>query len=102
MMLDWELETVVPGHGAVCDKDGIRKMKNYLLYLDREARKRYDADMGIEEAALDISMSDFDGWFDAERIVINLQTLYGEYAGVRPSFDRIKLFGMMARFAKAR
>ena len=47
-------------------------------------------------------MVDFDGWFDAERIVINLQTLYGEFAGERPNFDRIKLFGMMARYAKAR
>ena len=55
-----------------------------------------------EEAALDISIADFDGWFDAERIVINLQTLYGEYAGKRPSFDRIKLFGMMARYARSR
>ena len=77
-------------------------MKEYLLYIDAEARKRYDAGMGVEEAALDISMADFDGWFDAERIVINLQTLYGEYAGERPSFDRIKLFGMMARYARSR
>ena len=102
MMLDWDLETVVPGHGAICGKDGIRKMKQYLLYLDVEARKRYDAGMEVEEAALDISMTDFDGWFDAERIVINLHTLFGEYAGERPSFDRIKLFGMMARYAKMR
>jgi len=102
MMLDWDLETVVPGHGAICGKDGIRKMKQYLLYLDVEARKCYDAGMEVEEAALDISMTDFDGWFDAERIVINLHTLFGEYAGERPSFDRIKLFGMMARYAKMR
>ena len=102
MMLDWDLETVVPGHGAICGKDGIRKMKQYLLYLDVEARKRYDAGMEVEEAALDISMTDFEGWFDAERIVINLHTLFGEYAGERPSFDRIKLFGMMARYAKMR
>ena len=102
MMLDWDLETVVPGHGAICGKDGIRKMKHYLLYLDVEARKRYDAGMEVEEAALDISMTNFDGWFDAERIVINLHTLFGEYAGERPNFDRIKLFGMMARYANMR
>ena len=102
MMLDWDLETVVPGHGAICGKDGIRKMKRYLLYLDVEARKRYDAGMEVEEAALDISMTNFDGWFDAERIVINLHTLFGEYAGERPNFDRIKLFGMMARYANMR
>ena len=102
MMLDWDLETVVPGHGAICGKDGIRKMKQYLLYLDVEARKRYDAGMEVEEAALDISMTNFDGWFDAERIVINLHTLFGEYAGERLNFDRIKLFGMMARYANMR
>jgi cyclase len=102
MMLEWDLETVVPGHGAICGKEGIQRMKDYLLYIEVEARKRYEAGMEIEEAALDISMADFDGWFDAERIVINLQTLYGEFAGDRPNFDRIKLFGMMARYAKAR
>ena len=102
MMIDWDLETVVPGHGAVCGKSAIRRMKEYLLYIDTEARKRYNAGMDIEEAALDISMADFDGWFDAERIVINLQTLYGEYAGGRPTFDRIKLFSMMAKYAKSR
>lgn len=99
-MLGWDLETVVPGHGAVCGKEGIRRMRDYLTYLDGEARRRYDAGMDIEAAALDISTADFAGWFDAERIVINLQTLYGQYSGKPARFDRIRLFEMMARYAK--
>jgi len=39
-------------------------------------------------------------WTDAERICINLQTLYGQYSGQRPAFDRIRLWDMMARYAK--
>ena len=100
IMLSWDIETVVPGHGAICGKDGIRRMKDYLVHLDTEGRKRYDAGMDVEEAALDISMADFDGWTDAERIVLNLQTLYGQYSGQRPAFDRIRLWDMMARHAK--
>jgi len=100
IMLGWDLETVVPGHGAICGKEGIRAMREYLVYLDAEARKRYDAGMDIEEAALDISMADFDGWTDVERICINLQTLYGQYSGQRAPYDRIKLWDMMARYAK--
>jgi cyclase len=101
-MLDLDLDTVVPGHGPITDKKGVAAVKDYLEYIAREARRRYDAGMPIFEAAQDISLSDYSSWGDAERIVINVATLYREFAGGKPVTDiRADLFGMMARLRKS-
>jgi cyclase len=103
MMLDLELETVVPGHGPVTDKTGIAAVKEYLEYIEREARRRFDAGMSVFEAAQDISMSDYSSWGDGERIVVNVATLFREFSGGQPVTDiRPDLFGMMAKLHKRR
>jgi len=102
LMLSWDLETVVPGHGPITDKAGIQDMKDYFIYIDTEARKRHDAGMGVEEAAFDIAMDSYDHWLDAERIVINVQSLYREYGTPPVATDRISLHGMMARYGAKR
>ena len=68
LILSWDVETVVPGHGPVCGKDGVRALRNYLEFLAVESRKRYDAGMTDEEAARDISFDAFRDWIDGERM----------------------------------
>jgi glyoxylase-like metal-dependent hydrolase (beta-lactamase superfamily II) len=103
MMLDLELETVVPGHGPITDKRGVAAVKEYLEYITGEARRRFDAGMPMFEAAQDISMSDYSSWGDGERIVINVATLYREFSGGKPVTDiRPDLFGMMAKLRNSR
>ena len=103
MMMDLELETVVPGHGPITDKRGVAAVKGYLEYIAREARRRFDAGMPVFEAAQDISMADYSSWGDGERIVINVATLYREFSGGQPVTDiRADLFGMMAKLRKDR
>ena len=81
LMLGMELETIVPGHGPITDKDGVRGVRDYLDYISRETRARFDAGMTPEDTARDISTSDFSSWSDPERIAINVDTLYREYRG---------------------
>ncbi len=45
-ILGWDVDIVVPGHGPITDKAGVATFKGYLEYIDREARKRYDAGVG--------------------------------------------------------
>jgi cyclase len=97
-ILGWDVETVVPGHGPITDKSGVRALKSYLEYLKLEARKRYDAGMGIEDAVRDISLQPFADWGDPERICVNVNALYKEFAGDRGPPDVLKLFAMMARY----
>ena len=54
LMLSWDVEVVVPGHGPVTDKSSVRELKHYLEYVKAEARKRYDMGMTLEQAVDDI------------------------------------------------
>src|SRR5215831_9583114 len=72
LVLELDVDTVVPGHGPVTDKRAVAAMRDYFVHLDREARQRYDAGMAAMEAALDISLADYAGWGEAERVVANV------------------------------
>ena len=76
-----DLEFIIPGHGPLTDKAGVRAVRDYLSFLAHESRQRYDVGMSAEDAARDIDLGPFSDWLDAERIVINVSTLYGEFAG---------------------
>ena len=101
-MLGLDVETVVPGHGPITDKRGIEAMRGYLVHVTEQARLRFDAGMGVMEAALDISLADYDSWGDAERIVVNVATLYKEFANDPSPGDITEMFAMMAAIHKER
>ncbi|SVE05631.1 uncharacterized protein METZ01_LOCUS458485, partial [marine metagenome] len=42
----------------------------------------------------------FDSWGDAERIAINVDTLYREFSGSRSPVDNVALFALMAEVRK--
>ncbi len=102
LMLDLDVETVVPGHGPITDKKGVAAMKGYFEYIEAQARKRYDAGMSVSEAANDISLADYSSWGDAERIVINVASLYREFSGGKMTSNINELFGLMAQLDKDR
>jgi glyoxylase-like metal-dependent hydrolase (beta-lactamase superfamily II) len=97
-----DVETVVPGHGPITDKRGVAAMREYLEYVSAEARARYDAGMDALEAARDIALSDYSSWSDAERIVVNVTTLYREFSGNPKPPEIAELFAEMAKLAKER
>ena len=55
-------------------------MRDYLVRLKREARRRYDVKMTAGAAAADIRMGKYDNWIGPERIVMDVQRLYDEFA----------------------
>jgi glyoxylase-like metal-dependent hydrolase (beta-lactamase superfamily II) len=95
-------EVIVPGHGPITDVAGVAQVKAYLQYIEGEARARFDAGLSVREAALDIALGDFDRWIDAERIAINVDTLYREFSGVKGSTDTLEMFGLMAELRRLR
>jgi cyclase len=96
-IIAWDVETVVPGHGPLTDKKGVQAMKDYLLYIKAEARRRYDAGMPVFQAARDIALDRFAGWGDPERMVVNVASLYREF-GSRQELGIMELFAEMGRF----
>ena len=96
-LLEMDIETVVPGHGPLTDKSGLREILHYLETLTRETRRRFDAGLSAEEASLDVALSEFDPWLDAERVYVNVHTLYREFRGVTEAADILAMFAGMAR-----
>lgn len=102
LILGLDVETIVPGHGPVTDKRGVWAVRDYLVYIHREARWRFDAGMSAFDAAQDISLTDYSSWGDAERIAVNVATLYREFGSKDAPSDAATLFGWMAELHKGK
>jgi cyclase len=87
--------TVVPGHGPVADLAAVEDMKCYLEWLSAEARARYDAGMGLLDAARDIDLGKYAGWSEPERLVVNLQALYRDL-GAPDEGEPLSMMALMA------
>lgn len=91
---------VVPGHGPLTDTRGALAVRDYLVYVRDEAKKRFEAGLSIREAAHDIALGDYSAWLDSERIVVNVATLYGEFGYQGPALGPLETFELMAELAR--
>ncbi|MGP1352452.1 MAG: MBL fold metallo-hydrolase [Parasphingopyxis sp.] len=99
-ILAMDVEAIVPGHGPITDKAGVRTVQAYLRYIDGEARTRFDAGLSVRDAAHDIALGDYASWIDAERIAVNVDTLYREYREDTSPPDIVGLFSLMAELKR--
>jgi cyclase len=98
-ILGLDVDHIVPGHGPLTDKQSVRELRRYWDHLRGAARERYQAGMEPLEAARDIPMEDFASWGEPERLVVNVMTLYREFAGVSERPPVAELFAQMAALA---
>lgn len=96
LILDMNAEHIVPGHGPITDSQGVKNVAAYLRHIEREARERFDAGMPLDQAVLDIPLAEFSDWLDAERIGINVCTLYREFAGEQTQTDVVQALTLAA------
>jgi len=101
-LLELDVDTVVPGHGPITDLGGIRETLDYLTVLTDEARARYDAGMSVDEAVRDIALDAWREWLDAERIYVNVHTLYRDFSGDRQAPHPLEMFAGMGRLVRER
>ena len=92
-----DVETIVPGHGPITDKAGVRTVRQYLEFVDREARARFKAGLSAPDAIKDIALGDYRNWLDAERLAVNVHSLYREYDPSLPIPDVMALFSEMSQ-----
>jgi cyclase len=97
-----DVDLVIPGHGPVTDKQGVRDIHAYFSYVKAEAAARQRAGMDSVEAAFDIDLGPFADWGDAERIVVTVDTVYRDLDPTHPAADPIALFGLMGRYHRDR
>jgi cyclase len=87
----------VPGHGPLCGAEGLNLCRDYLVVVRREARKRFDKGMTVDEAARDIKLGQFRQWPNHERILLNLERLWREFRGEDPATSRLNLVEALSR-----
>jgi len=102
LMLGLDVETVVPGHGPITDKAGIRAVKGYFEHLLAEARTRFDAGLDEIAATRDIAPllakdGRYASWIDPERVIVNVAACYRDFRGATAAPDVMKVRGQMAR-----
>lgn len=93
-----DVETIVPGHGPVTDKDGVRAVAAYFEHVLAETKKRQEAGMDPIEAAFDIDLGPFADLGDSERIVVTVDTIYKDLDPSYEKADVLFLFGQMGRY----
>lgn len=99
-ILDLDVETIVPGHGPITDKQGVMRLKNYWEYLLQEVRQRYEAGLSVQEIARDIRLDEYATWNDVERVIVNVDSIYRELSGEQEHPGTIGLFALMAEYAQ--
>jgi len=76
-----DVDTLVPGHGPVGDKTGLREMRGYLRSIHEQARAAFDAGRSAGEASRAIDLGAYASWAEPERIALNVARLYQEFRG---------------------
>ncbi|MFA5119980.1 MBL fold metallo-hydrolase [Zavarzinia sp.] len=101
-ILGLDVETVVPGHGPLATKAHVARLRDYLGHIRDEAKARFDAGLGAFEAARSIALDQWSDWGEAERIAVNVATLYREFSGDSNPPNVVELFSWMAQLHRDR
>ena len=103
LILDLDVDHIVPGHGPLTDKAGVRRMRDYLSFVDDKARQCFDAGLSAEDAAFEIDLGEYGNWIDFERIVVSVDALYRGYrGGDEAGLDVVRLFDLMGKLYRDR
>ena len=104
-ILAMDVDVIVPGHGPIADKAAIRRLRAYFEFVDREARRRYDAGVSADSAAREIVLgkdfaeSPYAAWDSPERLLVNVHTLYRQYAGRKRHLGKLAILNIMRKQA---
>ncbi|WP_374452884.1 MBL fold metallo-hydrolase [Phenylobacterium sp.] len=101
LILGLDVDVIVPGHGPVTDKAGVRGVRDYLVHVRDEAWKRFQDGMPFDAAARDIALREFGAWSDSERLVVNVHSLYREFGASNLGESVLDLFAHMKRYRDA-
>jgi len=90
----------VPGHGPPCERNGLLRCRNYLNLVYDSAKKFYKAGLSYREAAARVSLGEFGGWAEPERVIGNMACIYRELSGqnLKEAVDMPAMIAEMREF----
>jgi cyclase len=95
---------VVPGHGPVCGIEGVRELKEYLVYVRDESKKCFDEGLTSLDAAKRIEFGPYGEWRAPARLYMNVERAYREFRDepADAPWDAAKTFDSIYKVAQAK
>jgi glyoxylase-like metal-dependent hydrolase (beta-lactamase superfamily II) len=101
-LLGLDVDYVVPGHGPITDKRGIRAVRDYLALVQERATAAFRADASRQDAAraleAELKEAGYAEWCDGERITATVAGIYRHLQGASAPLNVGALFAEMAAF----
>lgn len=96
----FDADTLIPGHGPVCDGATIDDVERYARFVLDVADRARAAGLSALDAAREVDLGEFAEWHDRERIVGNLHRAMAELDGLERggTIDLATAFGDMITF----
>lgn len=95
LICEADVDHIVPGHGPLTDKDGVRSIREYLAFVKNEATERFEGGMDAWDAARDIALNGFAKWGEFGRLAVNVDTVYRSLSSTHKSPDVVEQFRRM-------
>jgi cyclase len=96
-----DVDYVVPGHGPITDKRGIRAVRNYLELVRAGAHEAHKASIPIEQAArhigAELNRAGYGDWCDGERVIV---TVAGIYRALNQELEPVNIGAMLRAMAQ--
>ncbi|WP_240157202.1 MBL fold metallo-hydrolase [Pseudonocardia broussonetiae] len=95
-ILDMEIDRIVPGHGPVTDKSGVGVMREYLVFVEEEARKRFEQGLSVDDAIATIDLGAWAQVPEHGRLAQNVLNVYQQLDPSLPRPDRLTVLERIA------
>lgn len=102
LILQMDVDVVVPGHGPVTDKEGVVEVRDYLSFVEHEATERFHAGMDAWDAARDIALGSYVEWGEFGRLSVNVEAVYRSLDTTHQTPDVVEQFRRMAILERGR
>jgi cyclase len=101
-LLALPVDVIVPGHGPVTDKEGVRQTKAYWEELTRVTREGVASGAASEDIARELLRTLSVDWTEAHRLVVNVDTIRREIVGDVSPREPLGMFAKMAEVERTR
>ncbi len=105
LMLEMDIEKIVPGHGPITNKEGVKRVKQYWLFLHDQATQKFKNNKSPKKAAEEIIFSEefaktgFLDWDSPERIMTNCHVLYRHEKGINKPIKPVEIINILSKQA---
>jgi cyclase len=96
LLLDLDLDVIVPGHGPVTDKSGVHEVRDYLSFVLAEATKRYEEGLDVVAAIASIDLGKYANLPQRGRLAQNVVNVYRSLDPDAPQPNTAEVLAAMA------